>query len=758
MYTPQQTPPPSSGSSVPGPASGTYAGAYGQALPPSMAAGTGLGGGRELFNFWQIWRILRKWGWLIALLTVAATAAAYVLLSRMTPIYSAATTVEVKQQVRNIVGGANVEDVNADTEFFTTQIELLKSQSLAETVIEALNLTSDPDFIDPTDPAMQALPRTQRLQQTLSVYNENLKVSPVGRSRLIELQFEHSDPRRAALIANTIADNFISNAIERKFSAGIYAREFLEERLAAVQDSLETAERDLVQYASDNDILVLGGESGEGGSGSLKKSALVTLDKQLTEARTARMSAQQAFTNAQKADFSLEVLSSGALNTLKAQRMTLNAEYIRRLAIFKPNFPDMIELKSRIDLFDETIARETSQIVQANRANLETAYQIAQAQEDDLTARVEGLKSDVVNLGKRSIQYTILQRQVDTERTQYEALLQRLKEVSISEDVGSNLVEIVDRAKPARSAFKPNKPRALVLAVILSFALGFGLVYAIEIIDDRVKQPEDIKEKLGKTILGVIPSVSNSKELNKLLRDSQSSIAEAYSTLRANLQFSGMNGGPRILQITSTQPGEGKSVTSLGLALRYASLGEKTLLIDADMRRPTFKAPDKNDQGIGLSGLLTSNENVLENVRPSSFERLDFIISGPSVPNPADILTSERFDEILALAREHYAYIIVDSPPVIGLADAPVIGAKVDATLLVVEANKLHTGSVKAALERLAVSGTHPLGVILTKYKSRINSYSYYKGAYGGTGTNYSQATPKKGEKNKLGKKQKFTL
>ena len=307
----------------------------------------------------------------------------------------------------------------------------------------------------------------------------------------------------------------------------------------------------------------------------------------------------------------------------------------------------------------------------------------------------------------------------------------------------SNLVEVVDEATPPLYPYKPNRLRGLLLSVIFSGVLGFGVAYIIDIIDDRVKVPDDIKKKLQHITMGVIPFLKNADLLLEELEDPQSGISEAYSSLRTNLQFSGQDGGPRIIQITSTRSGEGKSVSSLGTAIRFAGIGHRVLLIDGDMRRPTFKPISKHNS-IGLSGVLTQEVDFISHIGETHVEGLSLLTSGPQVPNPSELLASNRFNELLAWAEGVYDYVIVDSPPVLGLADAPIIGAKVSATLLVVDSGVLRTPNIKASLERLRHSGTKILGVVLTKYKSQSKGYmNYYQYTYGSKATTYGDNNSK---------------
>jgi len=710
----------------------------------------------SVISVWQIVSVLRRWWWLIALITMVITAATTVVLFRMTPIFKATSLLEVRQEERNVVDVSEVESVIVDREFLTTQVELLKSQSLIEDTIESLNLLSDPYLANLEDEQWVQLPREQRLLSVSAAFERNLNVVPVARSLLIRISFDHSNPRKAAVITNTLTENFINNGLARKFNATAFAREFLEDRLKTVRASLETAERKLVTYATENNIIILDGENAREETGSLDIIALKTLNAELTTARVERASAEAAYSQVERSNFGAEVLSNDALSRLKDKRIELNSEYLEKQSIYKPGFPEMIELKGRIDLFDQEIAQKTQQIIETARAELKREFDQAVAKERDLSARVAALKGSVVDTRDRSIDYNILKRQVETERTQYEALLQRLKEVSVADDLGSNLVEVVDVAKTPKSPYKPNRLFGIFLSLALGGVIGLTIASLIELFDDKVKDPEDVKRKLGQVIMGVIPVGKNPESFLDELSDPRSTLAEAYASLRTNLQYSGPDGGPRIIQVTSTRSGEGKSVTSLATALRFAGAGHKILLIDADMRLPTF-LQDSANPSIGLSGILTSRAEFADEIRRTKVTNLDLLTSGPPVPNPSEILSSGRFDALLDYAADNYDYVIVDSPPVLGIADAPVIGAKVDGTLLIVQTGLLRSAHVTSVIERLQGSKTKLLGVVLTKYKAQQKGYmDYYQYTYGEGASQYSADNRKKTKEHKA--KRKFSL
>lgn len=690
----------------------------------------------ELIDIKVIFQFLQRWWFPIFIMIGVSLALATLILLRMDPTFRAVAILEVKQQERQIIEISGIESIEADDEFLATQIELLKSRALIEDVIESSQLLIDSKFANLSDSGFQELSRDQKIRTVASKFSENLSVNLVGRSRLIKVGFVHKDPDRAALITNLLTERFISKDLERKFEGSITAREFLEDRISIVESSLEKSERELARYASDNNIIIIEGNNSQGqeGTGSLDKVALVGLDSQLTQAKTDRLEDEARYNSALKNPINSEILTNSAITDLKSELATLQSEYSEKLETLYPDFPDMIELNSKGKSLQNKIDIEVQQLVDANLAELKSNFELSKARQSNLVGRVSVLKSAVADARVKRVEYNILQRQLETERTQYDALLQRLKEISVSDEIGESLVQIVDKAEPPEEPFAPNKPLFLGLALFLSGLVSIGCAAVVESIDNRIKTPDDVKMKLRGILLGVIPVSDNEENMTKCLSDPQSALSEAYASLRTNLMLSGMDGGPRVIQLTSTVSGEGKSVSSFGLAIRYAGLGGPVLLIDADMRLPTFlKGPGSSQ---GLSGLLTSNSEIKEHVQSTRYENLDLLSSGTAVPNPTELLSGQRFREIIEFARDSYHYIIVDSPPVLGLADASAIGSVVDATVLIIEAKKIRTPAVKSTLDRLSLSEAKVSGVVLTKYKIPKSGYmNYYSYSYGGNTT-----------------------
>lgn len=697
------------------------------------------------FDLRYIIGLVLRWWWLALLIVgVSVTFAAWNV-SKVERTYLSSVLIEVKQQERNVIDVSEVEDVRVDRFWLSTQIELLQSEALAERVINQLQLLRDPYFIGPAPDGAAPLSAEQRRKIAVARFRQSTTVSPVGVSLLIRISFEHSSPNRAAQIANAIAEAHIDTNLSRKVDSTQYARTFLEEQLASSLNSLQDAERALATYAADNDILIVGGgtEATDAG-GTLNVSALVELDQKLTAAGVERSAAQTAWQQAQNNEFRAEILKSSTINTLSERVVDLQSEYNEKLAIYKPQFPEMVRLSSQIDLLEAEIADQKSSIVAAQREFYEQAYLQARAREADLRQRVSDISASVSDTRAKSIDYNILRRQVQTERAQYESLLQRFGEIGLSDDLGSDLVQIVDRATPNTTPYKPNRKRAVLIAAVASAMFAAGLIFLLDIFDDKIKSPEDVRKRLGLPILGVIGRMGEDEDPLTELANPRSDIAEAYASICTNLQFSASDRRIQVIQVTSTRPAEGKSVSSTGLALRFAGLGKRVLLIDADMRRPTFTTPSAIG---GLAGVLAGLSSLDEAVKSTEHENLFLLSSGRNVPNPSEILGGDKLSALIESAREYFDYIVIDTPPVLGLADAPSIGARVDGTVVVVQSALLRTPSIRASIERLRGSGSRVLGVVLTKYtRSAAGGYGYYdySYAYGSGSTTYSNKPAKR--------------
>jgi capsular exopolysaccharide synthesis family protein len=697
------------------------------------------------FDINEIWRIVTKWWWLITGIAIACLLAAIVISLMITPQYRAKASIEVNpegvQVVGKEIGEVQPTQVN-NREFLNTQVGLLKSRSLAERVARSTNIANDATMFDPEQPRLAREGAAARLVQG------SVTIAPQRDSSLIEIAIEGPNPDLAAKLANAYADNFIQSNMERRYEATSYARNFLQQRIAAVKTRLEQSERQLVAYAKAQGIITLAVDTGGTGSvrqeQSIDAATLIQTNNALAQAKSDRIAAEQRYRQGAGAQSRAAAISDPTVQALGQQRASLEAQYQQKLALFKPEFPEMVQLRSQIDSLDKQIARQRSSVSGSASSSLQADYQAALARENALQAKVNEGKAGLMALRERSIQYTILQREVDTNRSLYDALLQRFKEVGVAGGVGANVVSVVDRAEAPAAPFKPNLPLNIAIGLCVGLLLGLGTAFSIEWIDDTVKTPDDVSTKLGLASLGVIPGVGKGVAVREQLEDPRSQVSEAYQSVRTALQFSTDHGVPRSLLVTSTRASEGKSSTALALAQTLASLGATVLLMDADLRKPTFRGPSSTSKG--LSSLLAGSDKVADCIHPTQMERLFLLPSGPIPPNPAELLATGRFKEILEEALARFDHVIIDSPPVLGLADAPMLASSTEGTLMVIEAGAIRRAAALNAVNRLRASEARLMGAILTKFNALKVGYGYgYGYGYGEDAYAYREGdSPKK--------------
>ena len=677
------------------------------------------------FDFWGAVRVLLQRKWMILAITVVGLAAAFALTLRVEPLFKATSTIEIQREEVQIIEGAGVEPaLVADAEYMATQYELLQSRSLAERVAEELNLPNDERYAD------QSQPRDTRLLEAASVIVGNLRVSPEGRSRVVNVQYISPYPTEAARISNALVESFIQSNLERKYNTTAYAREFLDERLATAKRALEESERSMVQYAEAQGILDI--ETGGENSASLDANSIISLNNELSEAESARIEAEQVYRATLERPNTRELVESNVLSNMRERRAALTADYQEMLGKFKPDYPDMVKLQTRIDAVNAEIDAETQGLTNALINTLRADYEAAVAREDSLRTRVNELRTGLQEGRNQRIQYRILEREVDTNRSQYEALLQRSKEISIASGIGSSKVSVVDEALVPPLPFEPNLRRTMLQAFVLSFALGVGLAFALNYIDDTIKTPEDLRTKLNLAAIGVVPKLPGKKDIVvDELNDPKSQISEAFASARTALEFATVEGTPRSILVTSTRPGEGKTSTTISLATTFAKGGKNVLIIDADMRKPSFVI-DTN-KSIGLSGLLTGHDHVHDHVVASKTPGLSILPSGVVPPNPAELLSGPRLREIIEAAEQMFDVVIVDSPPVLSFTDSPRLGSIVEGALVVVQAGSIRTPAARRTVSRMFESRTNVLGAVLTKFdaKNAGYEYSYYYSSYG---------------------------
>jgi polysaccharide biosynthesis transport protein len=675
----------------------------------------------------SIMRIIHHWRWLV-LGAVALGLAGAILATLLTrPVYRAWVTLEANPpsfQVTDDESNDQQRVAAGDTyNFVATQVGLVQSRSVAERAAQELNLANNPDVVK------QDIDASKRLRAATTMITENLKVIAPDQGQLIKFSFDSTSPQLAANVGNAVADSFINTAIQRRYESSAYARNFLERQINKTRGDLERSERALVAYAQAEGIINTAPPNGQeagGDTNSLQGESLVKLNEALADATARRVAAEGAYRGSLTTGPTSDVTTSTL--QLQQQLAQLQAEYQQKRTFMKPDHPEMVSLRSQIDELQRQISKEAARVSSGRNNSLLADYRAALSAENALKARVAQLKGAVLNLRGRSIKYTILQREVDTNRALYDALLQRYKQIGVAGGVGLAPVSVVDRADVPRLPFKPNLFLNLIVGLGLGLAAGIAGAIGLEFINDTIKSREDVRKKLALPCLGTVPRTPAKDAFVDDLKNPTSIISEAYSAIVAALRFSTEAGMPRVLLLTSTRSGEGKSSSALALAQNFARRGQSVLLIDGDLRKPAFKAASEK---IGMSKLLTTDDKVEDHVVETQHANLWLLPSGPVPPSPADLLSTGRIRKIIAEAGERFELVVIDGPPTLGLADAPLLASAAGNVVFVVEAGRTRTRAAIEALNRLEGTGTHILGAILAKATETAGNYGYGRYGYG---------------------------
>ncbi len=697
----------------------------------------------------KLLRIAKRWKWLLLGSVLVAGIIGLILTLLMTPQYTASATLEIQREGDRIVNvkGVEPETNAADMEFYQTQYGLLRGRSLAERVATDLRLYDNAAFFemfgaDSVAEQLQnrdsstatAAARQERIRLAGFILLQNVDIVPARLSRLVGVEFTSPDPALSAQIVNAWTSRFIETTLARRFEATSYARRFLEQRIAQLRQRLEESERALVAYATNQRIINLPSTTTSGETMTTTERPIVAedlaaLNRELNTATAERVAAEARVRGA--GGSTTEALQNQAISTLRARRAELAADRARMLTQFEPAYPPAQALANQIGELDRSIAREEGRV----RSTLQATYQAAAAREADLRSRVQGLEGDLLNLRGRTIQYTIYQREVDTNRQLYDALLQRYREIGVAGGVGVNNISIVDAAQVPQRPSSPNLLINLALSLLIGGVVGAGLAFALEQIDEAISDPSDVERALGLPLLGAIPKAEG-ENLEAELEDRKSPLVEAYLSTQTSLAFTTDHGIPRTLMVTSTRPAEGKTTTSYALARSLGRTGRKVILVDGDMRSPSLHHTFDIKNAMGLSNYLAGEENLTAMIHRELVDNVALMTAGPPPPNAAELLTGDRVAQLIAALRSQFDHVVLDVPPVMGLADTPLIASQVEGVVFVIQSHATRASMARVAIGRLRDAQARVLGVLLTKFESKRAHYGYgydYGSGYGET-------------------------
>lgn len=688
--------------------------------------------------------VLRRRKWLIATAAAIGIILGLIVTLLMTPMYVSTSQIEIQRESGNItrVQGVEPEAGSVDLEFYQTQYGLLASDALAERVATDLRLYDNVTFFtlfrapqakqwfDSGRLIPAASTRERRIRDAGAILLKHVDITPVRLSRLVNIGFSSPDAAFSARVAGAWSSTFINMTLERRLDATSYARRFLEGRLEQLRRRLNESEQRVVGYAQRENIINLPGATGPNGITSERSIAaddLTSLNAALAAAIGDRIQAESILQAGGGGGAAGP--TSATLSGLRTRRADLAGDYAKLMTQFEPGYPPAQALRDQIASVDRAIAREEGR----DQDSLRKAYNAAAERQRVLQRRVDGLKGNVLDLRRRSIQYNIYQRDVDTNRQLYDALLQRYKEIGVAGGVGVNNISVVD---PAQVPLGPSSPRPLInLLIALAVGLGLGCAAALvlEQLDDALSDPNEMAQKLNLSVLGIVPNIG-SNDMTAALTDRKSELSEAYLAAQTALSFSTQHGFPRSLIVTSSAPAEGKSTTAHALALSLRRTGKRVVLVDGDMRSPSVHHMVNIANERGLSNFLAGDDDIDQLVRWDTPGDVPVITAGPQPPNAAELLAGTRFVIFIERLREMFDHVIVDAPPVMGLADAPLMGHQVEGAVFAVRAHHSRVSAARVAIRRMVSSQTRIMGGILTRYDAKRSFYGYgydYGHSYG---------------------------
>ena len=707
------------------------------------------------------WQVLLKHRWIVLtcfLVTVITVATATFV---QQPVYKATATIKIDRAELKILKFDDVSpSANKETDdYYQTQYKLLTSYSLAERVVKRFNLDTNPEFsgtgtqgpasptwtwftnlVDLVRPrsSMQATSGETSTAESPVVQSflKKLEIEPVKNTRLVKIAFLSSSPELSAQIANAMAENFIEQSIEQRLGAMKYAGDFLAKQIQEVRIKLESSDELLQKFAKQKQYLVLDEKQEQ----TTKQLSLLT--DALMKARSERLGKEALHRQTQGQDFQSipSVLENPLITTLKTEYFRLQAEYRKLSETFLPDYPRMVALKSNIDEVKIKLDGEVQKIVDG----LRSSYEAGLKSEHLLQSAVDKQKTVTLKTNEDSIQYNILKREVDINRELYSGLLQRMKETAVSAGLDSTNIMITDPAKVPLSPDRPKKLLNLTLGIVLGLSLGIGLAFFSDYLDNTVNKIEEVESTFALPILGAVPalaSVARRKQLKGttnngqdaksfelvMLQDQSSLVGEAIRNIRTSLLFSLPENPPKLLLVTSAEPGDGKTGVSINLSVALAQLGGDVLLIDADMRYPDCHRILEQDRTPGLSNFLVGEAELSAAIKPTATPNLFLLPAGQSPLNPAELLGSERMKDALELLCQQFKYVIIDAPPVLGFTDSVLLSTFAEGTVFVIRAGKTVRDAAQRAVRTLNAVNAKILGVVLNNIDLHSNGYSYYQ-------------------------------
>lgn len=708
----------------------------------------------EVIDLMHYWHVFRRNMLKILSLSLIVTVLAVLVTMSLTPVYRATSTLLIESEEAKIV---SIEEVyglaGQSSEYLQTQFEILKSRELAKRVAIDLNLIGSPEFNPYHTSNKKSFSIKEKIfgpapapsedeveYETINNFWESVSISPVRKTQLVKISVESRSAELSATAANAMARAYIQTQMEARVGMTQQAAAWLSERLGGLKVRLDESERRLQEYRDENNLIDVKGVD------TLVAKELDEITKRLVEAKTRRLEAESVYQQ-------LRSIGSYTYDNLGGLPLILNDQFVARLREnetkaelkvselskrYGPQHPKMVAAQSDLDAAREAVLAQMKRIANG----IEKDFNSAKVKENSLQKAMKDKISDVRDINKVEFTLNEYVREVNANKTLYETFFNRIRETTETGDLQTANARVTDPAVVPKIPVKPKKKVIVALAAIVSLMFGIGLAFLLDALDATIKNAEDVDRKLAAPLLGMVPLVASEGSkgavdegiLVRAFADGANhGFMESVRTLRTSITLAGLESPAQVILLTSSIPGEGKTTTSANLAEAYGQM-EKTLLIDADMRRPTMaKKLGLPTNSRGLSNAVAYPDSLDECIHHAEDLGIDIIPSGPVPPNPLELLSSKNFRELLDQLRGRYKRIIIDSAPMKMVSDALYLSTLVDGVVYVVKADSTKDKLVKSSLEKLSDSNARVLGVTLNQLNVRKESrYGYGQGYYAG--------------------------
>jgi len=701
--------------------------------------------------------ILRKHLWLILSFLLAVVTIVAVATFREKPVYVASATLEIGRENTNILPFPGIEsyDFMIDLDnYIDTQSRILASETLALQTIRILGLNADPAFpgAGESEAIVSGSLKNQTLPPEIGAFLGSLAVRRIPGSRMLTVSFESTDPRAAARILNAHLDNYVEQNYKGRYEATADASKFLQSELDELSVKVRRSEDARIAYERANQIWLVG----DNASSNVATQRLADLNKQFADAQSDGLKKQALYEFAKAGDVDAvpQIRDNNVLLGMRQRRADLSMQFSDAINQYGPNFPKVQRLQAQMKELDEQMSRERKGII----TQLESDYREAKQQEDLLSRALDAQKAEANVMSQKMIEYNILKREAEANKTLYDSLQTKLKEGQIASGLKSSNIRIVDPALVPTAPTRPAKTRNIILAFLVGLVGGIGLALLREYLDNTVKTPDDVETLARLPSLAVVPTFSDDAVVTKrawLLKGASSNgskkrmelvahhlpksqMSEAFRALRTALLLSQAGHPPQVILVSSALPREGKTTAASNLAVTLAQLGDKTVILDADLRKPGVGRllSLEADKHVGLSSYLAGVSTLdLVIVPHPAIPNLAAIPTGPLPPNPADLLSSHKLAEAIAELRKKYEFVVIDSPPIMAATDAVILSVQADGVLLVVRSGETPKEAFTRTRDLLNSVKCHLLGVVLNAVNPSAPdyyySYRYYPYSYG---------------------------